>query len=263
MVNKSPTELLKILKAYYNKSRFQPTFFGLLFNPFFIIRRGLYRNIADLSGSMRGRMLDFGCGSKPYRELFQVDEYIGTDIEVSGHDHANEDIDVYYDGKHLPFADASFDSIFSSEVFEHIFNLPQILDELYRVLKPGGHLLVTVPFVWDEHEIPYDFARYTSFGLTHILREKGLELVSAKKTTNYVATLFQMWNAYVYQHIFPGNKIIRIALTPIFIMPVTVLGLFISWILPANYHFFHNNVMVVRKPAAGIPVNVDKSHESA
>ena len=239
------------LKQLYNKSLFQPTFFGLLFNPFFIIRRGLYMAISQFSSHMHDKLLDFGCGSKPYKALFTVSEYVGTDIEVSGHDHRNEEIDVYYDGKTLPFADETFDSIFSSEVFEHVFNLSQILDELNRVLKPGGCMLLTVPFVWDEHEIPYDFARYTSFGLKHILREKGFVIVQEKKTTNYVSTVCQMWAAYVYQHIFPRHKGIRIALTPLFITPITVFGLLLSAILPKNMNFFHNNVMVVQKPARG------------
>ncbi len=237
------------LKKLYNKSLFQPTFFGLFFNPFFIIRRGLYKGISQFSDHMQGKLLDFGCGSKPYKALFSVSTYIGTDIEVSGHDHRSEEIDVYYDGKILPFADKSFDSIFSSEVFEHVFNLPQILDELYRVLKPGGKMLLSVPFVWDEHEIPYDFARYTSFGLTHILQEKGFTMVGKKKTTDYVSTICQMWAAYVYQHILPKRKGIRIALTPLFVMPITVCGLLFSAILPKNTNFFHNNVMVVQKPA--------------
>ena len=237
------------LKKLYNKSLFQPAFLGLFFNPFFIIRRGLYNGVSQFSGYMRGKLLDFGCGSKPYQALFSVSEYVGTDLEVSGDDHRHEAIDVYYDGRTLPFTDESFDSIFSSEVFEHVFNLSQILDELHRVLKPGGHMLLTVPFVWDEHEIPYDFARYTSFGLKHILREKGFVVVQEKKTTSYVSTICQMWAAYVYQHIFPKHKAIRIALTPLFITPITLCGLLLSLILPKNMNFFHNNVMVVQKPA--------------
>lgn len=236
------------LKQLYNKSLFQPTFFGLFFNPFFIIRRGLYKAVSQFSSHLHGRLLDFGCGSKPYKTLFNVSEYVGTDIQVSGHDHRNEEIDVYYDGKTLPFENESFDSIFSSEVFEHVFNLPQVLDELHRVLKPGGKMLLTVPFVWDEHEIPYDFARYTSFGLKHILQEKGFVLVHEKKTTNYVSTICQMWAAYLYQQIFPQRKAIRIALTPLFITPITVCGLALAAILPENMNFFHNNVMVVQKP---------------
>lgn len=235
------------LKALYNKSLFQPTFLGLFFNPFFIIRSGLYRSVSQFSPYMQGKLLDFGCGSKPYKALFPVSEYIGADIEVSGHDHRNEEIDVYYDGKTLPFKDESFESVFSSEVLEHVFNLSEMLDELHRVLKPGGNMLLTVPFVWDEHEIPYDFARYTSFGLKHILQEKGFVVIEEKKTTDYVSTIFQMWAAYVYQHIFPKSKGFRIALTPIFITPITLCGILLSTILPKNRNFFHNNVLVVKK----------------
>lgn len=235
------------LKEKYNESLFKPNLFGLLFNPFFIIRRGLYIHIDMLKDCLDGRLLDFGCGSKPYKTLLQVSEYIGVDIETSGHDHSKEQIDVYYNGKDLPFEDESFDSIFSSEVFEHLFNLPEILDELHRVLKTGGNMLITVPFVWDEHEIPYDYARYTSFGMQHLLENHGFQIIHSRKTTNYVATIFQMWAAYIYQHIFPKSKVLRIALTPLFITPITVLGLLVSWVLPKNYNFYHNNVLVVQK----------------
>lgn len=196
-------------------------------------------------------MLDFGCGSKPYRELFDVVTYIGTDIAVSGHDHSNEDIDVYYDGKTLPFGENEFDSIFSSEVFEHVFNLDEILEELRRVLKPGGKMLITLPFVWDEHEIPYDFARYTSFGITHILQQKGFHVLEQRKTTHYVETVFQMWAAYVSQHIIPKNKIVRIALTPLFVMPINALGFVFGALLPKNQNFYHNNVLVVENRKEG------------
>lgn len=243
--------MIAYLKKQYNRSLFQPTLFGLLFNPFFIIRRGLYRAVKGFRGYMHGRMLDFGCGSKPYRELFDVVTYIGTDIAVSGHDHSNEDIDVYYDGKTLPFGENEFDSVFSSEVFEHVFNLDEILEELRRVLKPGGKMLITLPFVWDEHEIPYDFARYTSFGITHILQQKGFHVLEQRKTTHYVETVFQMWAAYVSQHIIPKNKIVRIALTPLFVMPINALGFVFGALLPKNQNFYHNNVLVVENRKEG------------
>ena len=63
-------------------------------------------------------MLDFGCGSKPYKNLFKVKEYVGLDTEESGHNHRNEEIDVLYNGKQIPFVDNSFDSLFSSQVFK-------------------------------------------------------------------------------------------------------------------------------------------------
>ena len=237
-------------KKRYNHSLFIPDWFALLFNPYFIIRRGLYQHIKQLSSALQGKLMDFGAGSKPYRQLFHVEQYVGVDIQESGHDHTHEDIDVFYDGKTIPFPDQSFDSVFSSEVFEHIFNLDEILNEINRVLKPGGKMLITLPFVWDEHEIPYDFARYTSFGIVHILQQKGFIILHQAKTTPYVSTLFQMWNAYVYQHLFPKHKIARILLTPLFTMPFTLLGLGLGALLPKNFNFYHNNVVLVQKPLA-------------
>jgi SAM-dependent methyltransferase len=240
--------MIEQLKKRYNASLFEPSWFGLLFNPYYIIRKGLYVHVKKHSAALSGHLMDFGSGSKPYRKLFHVEHYIGVDIETSGHDHSKEEIDVYYDGKTIPFADHTFDSVFSSEVFEHIFNLDEILTEIHRVMKPGARMLITIPFVWDEHEIPYDFARYTSFGAEHILKGKGFRILEREKTTPYVSTLFQMWNAYVYQHLFPKHKTARILLTPLFITPITLLGLFLSALLPKNYNFYHNNIFLVEKP---------------
>lgn len=226
---------------------FCPSLFGVFFNPFYIIRKGLFKNILNYRNYLSGTMLDFGCGKRPYKHLFNVQNYIGVDLDESGHDHKNEHIDVYYDGKKIPFDNDHFDSVFSSEVFEHIFNLGEILDELYRVTKPGGHMLITLPFVWDEHEIPYDFARYTSFGIEHLLTKAGFKIIHSTKTTNYVETIFQMWNAYVNQHILPSNQILKILFNPVLIAPITILGIALAKILPKNDKFYHNNVIVCRK----------------
>ncbi|HNP98786.1 MAG TPA: class I SAM-dependent methyltransferase, partial [Bacteroidia bacterium] len=161
--------LLDLLK----RQSFQPFFWSILINPFFFIRRGLCHGIRKNQKYLTGHMLDFGCGRKPYKNLFSVDRYTGVDIEVSGHSHELSEVDVYYDGKVLPFPDNTFDSFFCSEVVEHIFNLDSILAEIKRVLKPGAKGLLTVPFAWPEHEVPYDFGRYTSFALPLILKKHG------------------------------------------------------------------------------------------
>ncbi len=235
----------KIIKTL-KKEMFNPKLIGFFFNPFFIIRRGIYKSVKSNGKHLSGKLLDFGCGSKPYVELFSVSEYIGLDIKESGHSHENEFIDVYYDGNTIPFENDHFDSIFSSEVFEHVFNIDTVLKEINRVCKLNGKLLITLPFVWDEHEIPYDFARYTSFGIKHLLNKYGFEIVNQIKTTNYVETIFQMWNAYVSQHIL-RNKIIRIILNPILITPVMFVGIVLSAILPKNDNFYHNNIVLAKK----------------
>jgi ubiquinone/menaquinone biosynthesis C-methylase UbiE len=117
--------------------------------------------------------LDFGCGCKPYESLFSnASQYTGLDFESEGHPYANEKIDLFYDGKSIPFKNAHFDAVFSSEVFEHVFNLEEIIPELNRVMKKGGKILVTCPFVWNEHEVPIDYARYTLFALNHLFEKK-------------------------------------------------------------------------------------------
>lgn len=236
-------------KIYY-RQMFIPTFTGIWINPYYIIRKGLLEGVRWGSQYMKGRLLDFGCGNKPYRELLKVDDYVGLDIETSGHSHEGEDIDVFYDGRTIPFDNDSFDSVFTSEVFEHVFNLPEVLKELHRVLRPGGHMLMTLPFVWEEHEVPYDFARYTSFAIEHLMKEAGFEIVDSRRTTPFVATVLQMWNAYVCQYLLPRSLTLKILLNPVFIAPVTILGLLLSRILPDSGTLYHNNVYVVRKPAS-------------
>ena len=97
--------------------------------PAYLTRNRLLKAIAAYAKELKGVMMDFGCGSKPYKSLFTVEKYIGIDYENPGHPHINEQIDVFYDGKKIPFDDAYFDSVFSSEVFEHVFNLDEILKE--------------------------------------------------------------------------------------------------------------------------------------
>lgn len=237
------------LRQLYFRAQFDPSLLGLFINPFFIIRLGLHRCIRANSSHMTGRMLDFGCGNKPYRSFFKVAEYVGLDTHDSGHDHTHDEIDVFYDGKRIPFEDAYFDSVLSSEVFEHIFNLPDVLAEIARVVKPGGKLLISIPFVWEEHEAPYDFARYTSFGISHLLQEAGFEVVVQVKTTRYLETIFQSINAYIVKGIFRSNRYVKVLLTPILIMPLTVLGLVLARILPNEGSLYSNLVIVARKIA--------------
>lgn len=234
------------IKKIIAREKFRPRLIGIFINPYYFTRRGLYKAVFNNKSYLTGRMLDFGCGNKPYKDLIKVDEYIGLDIEESGHDSTNYDVDVYWDGKTIPFENNYFDSILSSEVLEHVFEPDNILQELNRVCKKGGKLVLTVPFVWNEHEVPYDFGRYSSYGIKHLLKKHGFEILDYKKTTNYVETVFQLWNTYVFQSIL-RVPFIQALLTPILIAPVTLVGLVVSKLLPKDHTLFLNNAVVAIK----------------
>lgn len=175
--------MFKAIKKYIIKQDFSPGFFGIFINPFYFSRKALSKNIKRLSNEINGRILDVGCGTKPYKKMFDYVEYIGVEID-SPKNRKNKSVDFFYDGKTLPVKDNEFDSLVVSQVLEHVFSPDEFLDEIRRVLKPNGKLLLTVPFVWDEHEEPYDYARYSSFGLKFLLEKHNLKVLHQIKSLN-------------------------------------------------------------------------------
>lgn len=223
---------------------------GIFFNPFYIIRKELYKAIARQAPSFKGKLVDLGCGTKPYaHEFVNVSEYIGLDIAQSGNGDTKSLIDVFYDGSTFPFESNSVDGIFSSETFEHIFNLEEIIPEIHRVLKPGGQLLATCPFFWPEHEVPYDYARYTSYAIQHLLKKNGFEIVHYEKTGNFITSMIQMQALYLYFYI---NKIplLSSVFFVLFITPLFLFGEFVNLILPSfmkRKDLYLNNVILAKK----------------
>lgn len=117
-----------------------------------------------------GRLLDLGCGQLPYARHYRATaaEVISADYDVRTR------ISVRLSAMALPFRDASFDAVLFSEVLEHLHDPEAALREIGRVLRPGGWLILTVPFNYLQHEIPHDHIRYTQFGLVTALSRHGL-----------------------------------------------------------------------------------------
>lgn len=245
---------LKAIKRKLWRGSFLTAPLSIVFNPFYIIRNGLFQAISKASPKVVGDVLDFGCGSKPYESLFsKATSYIGVDIEVSGHNHQNSKIDFFYDGSTLPFPEQRFDAIVCFEVLEHVFNIDAVLAEMSRVLKPGGKLLVSVPFAWDEHEIPFDFARYTSFGLRHVLERNGFGVLESIKTTSYVLAVCQMFIAYLQQHVLPKGPVAGRLSQLAVVFPMTVVALILGAVLPKRDTYFSNCVVLAEKLEALSP----------
>jgi SAM-dependent methyltransferase len=220
-------------------------------DPFFLSHRALRREIAALAQGLPGRTLDVGCGTQPYRSLFPGPDYVGIEVPTASTYGSAKLTDVYYDGRHLPFADASFDVVFSSQVLEHVFTPDAFLVEVGRVLRPGGHFLLTTPFVWDEHEQPYDFARYSSYGLIHLAGRNGFDIEQARKTLADASVLTQLALAYAYKVLRRLPAPLAKALGAAISVPANILGLIAGIVLPSNVDLYLDNVMLWRKQAEG------------
>jgi|TARA_B110000037_G_C17098916_1_gene497160 SAM-dependent methyltransferase len=238
--------MLKILKKIYHKEMYQPSWLGIFINPFYFARKGLSKNINKFSKKLSGSLLDIGCGSKPYESFFNVDSYIGLDID---RDVARDKkkADFFYDGGKFPFKDGSFDCVFCSEVIEHVFNPDEFLSEINRVLKKDGEFLITAPFIWDEHEQPYDYARYSSFGLKSLLEKNYFTILEHKKIGTNFSTFFQLINGYLYKIIESWPKYIRLLIVILIMSCFNLLGLFFGKFLPKNKDFYLTNIFLVKK----------------
>ena len=154
----------------------------------------LQKNLLDCARQhLRGRLIDIGCGSKPYRELLSpfVDDHYGIDHPGTPHDASR--IDAYATSYAIPVAGGSFDSAISTAVLEHLEEPEQALRECHRVLKPGGTAIYSVPFIWHLHEEPRDFYRFTKYSLTYLFEKAGFDVVEVRALSGFWVTFGQLF----------------------------------------------------------------------
>ena len=137
------------------------------------------------------RVLDAGAGPAPYRELFAHCEYLTSDWAHSIYPES-QSADIVAPLYELPIEDAAFDAVVCTEVLEHVADPPLVMAELHRILRPGGKLWLTAPFVWELHEEPWDFHRYTPYGLEHHARSAGFDDVVVHRLGGWFSVVGQL-----------------------------------------------------------------------
>ena len=133
------------------------------------------RFITAHRGLLTGRLLDVGCGQMPFRHLLPTGaSYTGIDIPAASSFGMQQNADIVeFDGTRIPFPDNHFDAVLCTEVLEHAMAPEALIAEMHRVLRPGGSLVMTVPFAARVHHIPYDFHRFTRYRLAQMFAAFG------------------------------------------------------------------------------------------
>lgn len=135
------------------------------------IRRSVSTFAASLPSD--ALVLDAGCGEGRFRPLFQHQRLIGVDMAVGDPAWNYDSLDAICDLHALPFPNGSMDAALCIVVLEHVKEPGRVLSELARVLKPGGRLLLVLPLLWEVHQAPHDFFRFTRYGAAHLLESAG------------------------------------------------------------------------------------------
>lgn len=177
----------------------------------------LDRWLEEYSSYYKGTLYDLGCGEAPYKKYFlqYCDSYIGVDWSESLHDIK---ADIVAD-LNKPFGIKSevADTVISFSVMEHLCEPQIFLNESYRILKQGGMMILAVPWMWEVHEAPHDYFRYTPYGLKYMFEKAGYRDIYVQPTTGFFTTIFVKIN-YFSRRWIKGSKL-RQAITKGLLLP--------------------------------------------
>ncbi len=203
----------------------------------------IYPDIKKELSLLSGDVVDFGCGDKPYKKWFKsTDRYVGVDM------FDYEDVDVLVKDGKINLEDESFDVALSTQVFEHTESL-DYLSELYRVLKTGGKIVITVPFLYHVHE-DRDHRRFTDQGLSQVMKDYGFKVKNLKVQGGIGSTMTILFTSFIDASIRSMSKFFKIVLSPLiiiwyilFVPILNVFGYFFDKVDKTNR--FYNNIIVV------------------
>jgi SAM-dependent methyltransferase len=224
------------------------------FLPAFYARRDISRDGAKL----RGTLLDLGCGSQPYRQYLRgVARYVGLDYPSTRECLATKvKAEVLGDARTIPFADQSFDGVLCSQVLEHVDRPETVVREMYRILKPGGVGLISVPFFYNLHMEPHDYFRFSPYGIKELLERNGLAVRQLRGQGGIGTLLVQMFHNWLFSglartargHMF--QKALLALLLPLLLLLSTLdnlVGLALDHLSPDDLRFTPNLWVVAEK----------------
>lgn len=157
------------------------------------------RALAQAAPRAHGRLLDIGCGEKQWEPVFRphVTAYVGVDHPGTVHDSSR--VDIVASAYEIPVDDASFDTVLCTAVMEHLEEPAAALAEARRVLRDGGTAIYAIPFIWQLHEEPRDFFRYSKHAIRYLFEKEGFEIETLQTLAGFWVTFGQMLSYYLYR----------------------------------------------------------------
>ncbi len=214
------------------------------------------RDVKAWLAQRRGTLLEVGCGDQPYRSLVPAEcRYVGIDQGGMKDEFgmgSNKEI-ILYSGAVFPCSDDAFDSLFHTEVLEHVFNYREFLLECRRVLKPEGEMMFTVPFQARFHFAPHDYFRYTPSALQAVLKDAGFkEIQIAPRGTDITVAAYKavaVFFRWAYGGL--GSKLLFFVTSPLTLLLLTLAHISILWRLGSPDDCLGYSVKAKASPLSG------------
>jgi SAM-dependent methyltransferase len=163
-----------------------------------------------------------GCGVRSYEPFFLnfAESYVGIDWGASVHD---TKADIFADlNKPLPVEDYVADTVVCLSVLEHLSEPQTLLNEAHRIMKPGAVMILQVPWQWRLHEEPYDFFRYTPYGLKYMFEKAGFKDIEIEATSGFFSMWVLKYN-YFTLRLITGPRLLR-GIKKVFFQPQWYIG---------------------------------------
>jgi len=196
----------------------------------FTVFRFLKKTLTICSGCV----LDVGAGQSPWKELIPSGvKYVGIDTYSANKFGMKQRPDItYYDSGHIPYEDGYFDYVLCTEVLEHVADPLSFLFELRRVLRKDGTLILTVPWSARLHHLPYDYGRFTSFGLVYLLKKAGFNVIVNEERGNDLAVIANKLLVVLIRLLRPKRRVLIMCtgFLAAILIPLVVIFFFIAHI---------------------------------
>lgn len=168
---------------------FTQKFGASIIHPQFIILRHHYNSLNEAKRYAKGKLIDIGCGNMYARDALkaQISDYTGVDYPMTKQMYpTSRKPEILAEASSIPVSKESFDTALMLTVVEHLFKPQEAFNESFRILKKGGNLILTVPFMYPIHDRPHDYYRYTTYALGKMLKESGFKVLVLRAQGTFI-----------------------------------------------------------------------------